>query len=200
MRTHALLTLALASLAASTAYAEKSGFHLTVLTGAAQHTTTSSIDGVSDDVRISGFGIGGMLAAGWTLAPGFVLGVGGGGGHIFSPTVEVGGTEADAENDLIFFTSGLYADYSFDPAGRGWHVHALLGLGTTEEGDDDIPDVAIGFGGLLGGGYRVPINADWAFDAVGRLQVLATSAETKGGASVSNLSLAPALLVGVTWH
>jgi hypothetical protein len=170
------------------------------MTGAAQHSTTATLDGVDTDTTIAGFGIGGLIAVGWTVAPGLVLGAGGGGGHIFSPTVTTGNFEDTSENDLIFFTSGLYADYSLDPAGRGLHVHALLGVGTTEEGSDDIPDVAIGFGGLVGVGYRVPINDDWAFDAVGRLQLLSTSAETKDGTAVSNFSLAPALLVGVTWH
>lgn len=205
-RLFCLAVCALASLSTSAAAQDaaqttaKDGFHFTFMVGGAQHTTTASLEGISEDSTISGFGIGGLVAVGWTLAPGFVLGAGGGGGHIFSPTVEFAGTESDSKNDLIFFTSGLYIDYDLTGMGQGLHVHALLGVGTTEEGSDDIPDVAIGFGGILGLGYRVPINEMWAFDVVGRMQILATSSETKSGDSVSNLSLAPALLAGVTWH
>lgn len=203
-------------LIAPAAFAEetppRTGLHLTFGMGGAWHQTTSSVDGLDGETERAGFGIAGMGAVGWTLAPGFVLGVGGMGGHIFTPTVSAGGVEAEAKNDLIFMVSGIYADYSFDPAG-GLHLQGLLGVATLEEGDDAIEDIALGVGGTLGIGYRWPVSDRWSIGAIGRVQVLATGSSVKaapaagmsqvsgsGTADVSNLSVAPALLVGATWH
>lgn len=176
----------------------KSGLHVTFGVGGAQHTTLSTIEGFDGDIQISGYGIGGMLAVGYTLAPGVVLGGGAMGGHIFSPSVD-DGEAFKAQNDLIFLITGIYADYSFDPA-QGVHLQVLLGFATLEEGADDIEGLATGFGATIGAGYRFPVSAEWSLGVLARMQVLATSAEYTSGDEVSNLSLVPALLASVTWH
>lgn len=184
-----------------TAHAEsapKEGLHVTFGVGGAQHTTLSSIEGFDGDIQISGFGIAGMVAVGWTLAPGVVLGAGAMGGHIISPTID-DGQGVEAENDLIFLVSGIYADYSFDPTG-GLHLQLLVGFATLEEGADDIEDVATGLGAAVGVGYRFPLDPKWSLGVIARIQALATSAEYTSGDEVSNLSLIPAVLAGVTWH
>lgn len=197
---HALVLVLLVAVAglAHAESAPKEGLHLTFGVGGAQHTTLSSIEGFDGDIEISGFGIGGMLAVGWTLAPGFVLGAGAMGGHIIDPSID-DGQGFEASNDLIFLVSGLYADYSFDPTG-GVHLQLLLGLATLEEGADDIEDVATGFGATIGVGYRFPLDPKWSLGVIARMQVLATSAEYTSADEVSNLSLVPALLASVTWH
>lgn len=207
----------LALCAASTAFADKApaakqGLHVTFGVGGAWHQVSSSIDGFDDETDIAGGGIGGMLAVGWTLAPGFVLGGGAMGGHIFKPTVTTGTLETESENDLIFLVTGIYADYSLDPAG-GLHFQALLGAATLEEGNDDIEDIAIGLGGTLGVGYRWALSDTWSVGALARVQVLSTSSNIErpqdptnmqvsgtGTADVRNFSVVPAALVGVTWH
>ena len=178
--------------------APKTGFQLTFGVGGAQHTTLSTIEGFDGSVSLTGFGIGGMAAVGYTLAPGVVLGGGAMGGHIFSPTID-DGQGFESENDLIFLVTGVYADYSFDPTG-GLHLQVLLGFATLEEGADDVEDLATGFGATLGVGYRFPLDPTWSLGVIARLQVLATAAEYTSGDEVSNLSLAPALLASVTWH
>lgn len=178
------------------------GFQLALGVGGAFHRVTGTLDPEppgDTEATLSGLGIAGMVLAGWAVSPGFTVGGGAMGGHIFKPTVEVAGAETDSKNDLIFLVVGPYLDWAPNPAG-GLHVLAHLGVATLEDGSDDTDTIALGFGAGLGVGYDVWVSDQWAIGGLARLQMLRTSTEVTPALDVQYTSLVPALQVVATWQ
>lgn len=179
------------------------GFHLSLGVGAAYTTTSVSLDPEAanpPDISVTGFGVAGHLLIGGTVAPGLVIGGGNMGFHVFSPKVDVDGTETDADGAFAGNLLGVYADYYFDNH-EGLHALALLGLATLDDGDDRTDKLAVGFGAALGVGYEMWVADEWSIGALGRVQFISTAVEFETiKADIKYQTVAPALLLTATYH
>lgn len=177
------------------------GLHVVIGVGPSYFTASVSLDPAREglpDSSISALGVGGMLLIGGTVAPGLVVGGGTMGAHHVSPTISVGDLEADTDGDISANLIGPYVDYYLYPD-KGFHVMAMLGLGTMEDGDDDTDDLALGFGLAGGLGHNWWVADQWSVGILGRMQVMFLSAST-AGPDVNYTTVIPAIMATVTYH
>jgi hypothetical protein len=143
---------------------EHDGFYFRVGIGGGY----ASLDGtvLDIDAKIKGGGASLELLFGGTPASGLVIG----GGFVFQslskPTVELGGQEYDAKNDLSFGLLGPFIDFYPDATG-GFHFGGMFGLATatvdSSSSSSSSNSASIsGGGGFLQLGYDFWIGEQWS--------------------------------------
>lgn len=148
---------------------EHDGFYFRGGIGAGYGSLDGDIAGIS--AKIKGGGAALELLFGGTPTPGLVIG----GGFIFmslnKPTVELGGVESDAANDLSYGILGVFVDVYPDPSG-GFHVGGMLGVAnasvSNENGNTNTASVS-GTGAFVQLGYDFWIGEQWSFGPNARL-------------------------------
>ncbi len=198
----ASLLLALASSAAGAESAPRrhDGFYLRIGAGPGWTIGSAESNGLTSD--LSGFGAAGEIAAGWSLAPGFVVGFGQYGVHTFGPTYspsEGGDFDGGA---LAMAGLGPFIDYYIDPA-KGLHVQAAALFATAvafEEGDIEGAS-GFGFGGMLGGGWEMWFADEWSVGGLLRVAYYRPTVQGDDTRIDSTYGVfVPALLVATTFH
>lgn len=172
---------------------DDSGLQLVLGLGGAfyQDTTTATAGSMSVEAAVEGTGSAGIIAVGWELTSGVVIGLGGGGGTIAKPKVTIGSTSVDATEDLFFTVGGGYLDIGLS-SGTGLHLFGILGVATLDPGSGD---TATGFGGTLGLEYRLMLTDDWGLGFIALVHSLMTTAD-----DVEIESTIPAGLISIVWQ
>ena len=125
------------------------------------------------------------------------------GSSAVGPSVSLDGFRASNSNtSLTLVTIGPYIDYYPDPR-KGLHILGTLGFANLTDSYDDgtlsTSNSATGF--TLGGGigYDWWVSEDWSIGILGRFTFASTS-RTRGGVSVSESTVLPALLFSVSYN
>ena len=105
------------------------------------------------------------VAAGWTLRPGLVLGLGTFPMVVLKPTYD----GADAGGQHVSGT-GPFVDYYMDP-GKGLHFQGglLFSAGYLDGSSQRASKVGFGYGLMLGAGYDLFVSDEWSVGLLARV-------------------------------
>ena len=153
------------------------------------------------EVTLSGWGPALDVAAGWAVAPGFVVGGGLFLDWVSSPTYSVAIEDASGESTLEHFrltSFGPFIDWYPKRTTLGLHIEGGFGLGLAGFAGDLLNTTAnrsaVGFTFFLGAGYEWRIAGPFAIGALLRLTGAALSNDEQTHGLFS-----PSLLVSFTW-
>ena len=152
--------------------------------------TLGTLTGSVPDSNSHGINVSTQVAAGWTVRPGLVLGLGT--FPMVTPSPTYDGINAGGEH---MSATGPFVDYYLDPK-RGLHFQGglLFALGYLD-GGDRAGNVGAGYGATLGAGYEVFVTDEWSIGGI----VRATAYRLYGVDDAIRL-VSPALLFAVTLH
>lgn len=176
------------------------GFYLRVAPGFGLRTDSISTtyDGEEFDASLYGYGFTLDLAAGWAVAPGFVIG-----GALlfdwtFSPTMTfdtgVGYTVRSELEHANLISFGPFIDWYPARQSLGLHIQGGLGIAVLSYEGVDFSGSALGFSGFLGGGWEWQLAGPFALGVMVRLT----------GAALANTDdthalFSPSLLLSLTY-
>lgn len=146
------------------------GFYFRGSIGGGALGATISVDGLSDDIEVSGGAFSLDLMFGGTPADGLVIG----GAYFFSqaqkPNVKVGSQEGESKNNFNFGIIGPFVDWFFVPDG-GFHAGLIVGgavANVTNNDGTEKSSSATGAGGGIFLGYDFWIGEQWSLGILGR--------------------------------
>lgn len=163
------------------------GFYLRLGAGAGYALGTLSAGADSDSGGVS---IATELAAGWTVRPGLVVGLGT--FPMVVPKPNYDGVDAGGQH---VSGTGPFAAYYFD-AGGGLHVQGglLVSAGYLDGGARE-SHIGFGYGGMLGVGYDRFVSTEWSLGLLARV-----TAYRLYGVDDKIRLVSPALLVSATFN
>ena len=170
------------------------GFYFRGSLGAGAIGATIDVEGLNDDVEVSGGGLSLDLMFGGTPADGLVIG----GAYFFSqankPNVKIGSIEGESKNNFNFGIIGPFLDWFFVPDG-GFHAGVIIGGAvatvTNNDGTEE-SSAATGGGGGIFLGYDFWIGDQWSLGILGRAtggSVTNSDARTEEKIAVANFAL-----------
>ena len=178
------------------------GFYARLLAGPAWMKTTANFEETDVNADITGFGFGGFLMAGGTVADGLVIGGGIHGMHIVHPTIKLGNAEVEPDSDVIGMTFGPFVDYYPEPTG-GLHFGALIGVSTLADADEDTEGVAFGIGASAFVGYDIWVGNQWSIGPMARFQYMHTVDRIGTGPFTTDVTfntIVPVLMLSIAYH
>jgi hypothetical protein len=166
-------------------------------------SSSASVPGSSQDIDVSGTGVGLELAFGKTLQRGIVLGGGIFGQSVSSPKYSMSGISATGGN-LSATGIGPFVDWYPDPAG-GLHAEAAVGFASIKASKgDQFPakdNSGSGFSVLAGVGYEWWFGDQVSVGVLARLQYAKADVKGDGDTQSSTVKLVtPALLASFTYQ
>lgn len=153
------------------------GFYLRMALGLGPLNTTSSVDGIDQDIKTKGSGPAFDLYIGGSPVPGFVVG-----GALMwqvslKPTVDAGsapastgGITTDNPKSVALSQLGVFVDGFPDPSG-GFHIGGALTLASLASSDSDgntSDNNPTGWGLDVMTGYDFWVGTQWSLGVLGR--------------------------------
>jgi hypothetical protein len=156
-------------------------------------------DGLSDSTAdsLGSLTLSGLLAAGYDVSKGVVIG----GGVTFdgglAPSVKIGETSQRIDTANLGMLIA-FVDYYLAPRKHGWHLLGGVGFGslalTDKSASVGIED-ATGGSLLLGGGLEWPLDRDWGIGALARITLSRLSTDT-----ATHTAASPSIAFTGVWY
>ena len=178
------------------------GFYLRMELGFGyMHAPASlKVNDVSADLTISGFGAGGGIQLGGTVARGLVVGGATQGFVVSSPKASADGASVTMDGSANMFLVGPFLAYYPDPT-NGLNFGGLIGYagfyGTEDNGETTETDTGLGISAWLGHDWWV--SDEWSLGIAGRISWAHVS-YSQGGYSETVDVFTPAVLFTATYH
>jgi hypothetical protein len=186
---------------------EHDGFYLRFGTGFGGYSETITAEDADEGSVVTGMANVGEFAIGWSVRPGWIVGVGAWSSSVLSSDEDVRGMEPPSEvlgGGGNFSFVGPFFDHYFHPQ-RGLHLQASAGFATVRgfdvpDAQDSGDEVSLGGGFMVGFGYEWWVSDQWSLGVLGRLAaVVAVQDDDTGMQWTHAIGTSPSVLFTATY-